>query len=828
MENINFGIDLGTTNSGIGKFQAGKVNIYKNPVGFRDTLPSVIAYRNARILVGDKARELTSVQPENVFSSFKRKMGSEHTFHVPATQENKTAIDFSALVLKELINFVGDEKPSAAVITIPASFDTIQSNATKSAGYNAGLQEVLLLQEPIAACLAYANTQNISIDESKNWLVYDFGGGTFDVALVSINNRELKVIDHEGNNFLGGLDIDNLILEHLFCPVLEKELGTENLWKQMVSAEKGIYSKLFFELLYRAEEAKKELSIKESVFVELELDLASKFIEFEITRQQFNELIHPKVDETVKLTKRLLEKNNISNQQVERIILVGGTTYIPYVKEYLHQEFESTVDSSIDPTTAIIVGASYYAGTKNKQNLSTQVAEIKEDLPAKLQDVKLVYEVNSQDNEELLTGFVPNEFSGYYRVTRTDGGFDTGLISFHSKFNEFLKLVPKTSNFFNVKIFDKHQILVFEKENLSINHGIYNISGQPLPNDICLEVDDTLGTTYLERVFRKNDILPLSKKLYKTISKTILKNSGEKLIINIVEGKAETSPASNLCIGYLEINSEDLSANLLKGTDIEIDFDISESRDLTVNIYIGAINLEISQVFNASAKQVSITKLRLELEKSLTNIDYEIEEFSNNHQEDIADRLNDVRIEIIELLKALIDIEDDLVTDKIYNIDERKRKAFQVYDDLVRRKNVIAEIEEYQAYKMEIKEDLLLKPNPKIEHVFNNIIKNEAQFLNSNQTSIIKSKTKELQKISQEIYYQHDEAYVNLFYQYAYKDISEYSNESIAKKHILNGERAVKEVKYAELKAIISALYHLLKVKPRDYFEDKNGTLGLK
>ena len=216
MDNINFGIDLGTTNSGIGKFQQGKVNIFKNPVGFRDTLPSVVAYRNSRILVGDKARELISVQPENVFSSFKRKMGSEHTYQVPATNESKTAIHFSTLVLKELINFVGDEKPGSVVITIPASFDTIQSNATKTAGYNAGLQEIVLLQEPIETCLAYANTQNISINEDKVWLVYDFGGGTFDVALVNINNRELKVIDHEGNNFLGGLDIDNLVVEHHF------------------------------------------------------------------------------------------------------------------------------------------------------------------------------------------------------------------------------------------------------------------------------------------------------------------------------------------------------------------------------------------------------------------------------------------------------------------------------------------------------------------------------------------------------------------------------------------------------------------------------------
>lgn len=824
MENINFGIDLGTTNSGIGKFQAGKVNIYKNPVGFRDVLPSVVAYRNGRILVGDKARELTTAQPENVFSSFKRKMGSEHSYHVPSLQVEQSAIDFSALVLKELLSFVGDEKPNAAVITIPASFDTVQSNATKTAGHEAGLNEVLLLQEPIAACLAYANTQNISIEDSKTWLVYDFGGGTFDVALVKIDARELKVIDHEGNNFLGGLDIDNLMVEQLFCPVLEKELGVEKLWKQMVGAESAYY-KLFVELLYKAEEAKKELSLKEEVYVELEVD--SKFIEFPVTRSRFNELIHPKVTETIKLTKRLLEKNHIGANEIDRIVLVGGTTYIPYVKTSLQENFETTVDSSIDPTTAIIVGASYYAGTKNKQEKAApQLPE--EEKTAQLSNVKLVYEVNSQDGEELITGVVPNEFSGYYRIIRTDGGFDTGLIAFHSKFNEFVKLVPKTINFFKVMLFDRYQQQVFEKNNLSINHGVYNISGQPLPNDICLEIDDTIGTTYLERIFKKNDILPISKKIYKTISKTILKDSEDKLIINIVEGKAETSPASNLCVGYIEIAAADLSSNLLKGTDIEIDFEISESRDLKVDVYIGAINLEINQVFNASARQVSLQKLTSELEKALGNVDYEIGHFGFLEQFEIVAQLEELRIEMIELLKDLIDLEEDFVTDKIYNVDERKRKALQHFDELVRSKNIIAEISEYQAVKQEIKEDLLLHPSPKHEQVLNNIIKNEQQFLGTNQSAIIKSKTRDLNRLARELHYQKDESFIELFYYYAYRNMSDYLDDKEAKRHIERGEKAVAAKNYTEVKATISALYNLLKVKPKDYLEDQNGTLGLK
>lgn len=825
MNNIDFGIDLGTTNSGIGKFQNGKVQVFKNPVGFKETLPSVVAYRNDRILIGDKAREFIKTQPNHVFSSFKRKMGSDFVYQLPHMDEQKTPIDFSTLILKELMNFTADERPKAAVITIPASFDTIQSNATKTAGYNAGLKEVVLLQEPIAACLAYANTQNLDINEQKKWLVYDFGGGTFDVALVKINDRELKIIDHEGNNFLGGVDIDQLMVEQLFCPQLEKILGEDGLWKRMVGSEDLAYQKMFMELAYKAEEAKKELSINEESFVEMEI--SGDFIEMKVTRQQFNDLIKPKVDETIKLTQSLLEKNQIGNQEIDRIILVGGTTYIPYIKKSLADTFHCYVDNTIDPTTAIIVGAAYFAGTKaveeKAQNEEVSVPEI-----TQLKEVKLVYEINSQDNEELLTGLVAGEFSGYYRITRLDGGFDTGMMPFHTRFNEFLKLLPKSINYFNVKIFDKLQHLVFEKGQVAINHGVYNISGQPLPNDICIEVDDTVGSTFLEKIFKKNEILPLSKTVYKTISKTILKGTDDQLIINVVEGNAATSPASNLCIGYLEIAASKLSANLLKGTDIELKFEISESRDLTISLFIDAIGLELEEVFNASARNVSLEKIKTELNNALNQIDWEIEDFSYKGLDDVMEQLNVIRMEIIELMRELIEAEDDLVTDKIFNIDERKRKVFQAFDQQVRGKNLLEEIEEYQLYKQQIKEELLLHPNPKIDRMFQIIIKNEQVFLNSDQISVVRSKIKELKRLARELYYQHDEAYIDLFYDYAHLSVTDYENETQAKKLISKGEDALERRNFQELKSIISSLYNLLKVKPKDYLEDQNGTLGLR
>ncbi|MBB4805200.1 molecular chaperone DnaK [Chryseobacterium defluvii] len=837
MGNINFGIDLGTTNSGICRFVGGKVVVYKNPVGFSETLPSIVAYKKGRIFIGDKARELLKSASMDVFSSFKRKMGTEHQYQVVDTGEQKSPVELSSMVLKELQSFIPDEKPQSIVITIPASFDTVQSNATKKAGMMAGFQQVVLLQEPIAACLAYANFQNIEHAEEKNWLVYDFGGGTFDVALVKINERELKIIDHEGNNFLGGVDLDHLVIEHLFVPKIEETLNETSLFKKLMSKEDNYYSKLYYELLYKAEEVKKELSVKEIVITELELNDGEYYIDFEISRADFNDVIAGKVDETVTLIKKLLEENQKSSHDIERIILVGGTTYIPYIREHLREVFGILVDNSIDPTTAVMVGAAYFAGTKEEDpqiagSIDNSGSQTPKNQDQNTVDVKLIYEVNTQDEEELLVGMVEGYFEGYFRITRKDGGFDTGLMGFKNKFSEFIKVLPKQANNFTLTVFDSHQNQVFEQNTISINHGIYNISGQPLPNDICLEVDDNFGSTFLERIFKKNDILPLSRTIYKTTSKNFNKDNEDKLIINILEGKSGTLPASNMSIGYIEINSKDMPINLLKGMDIELKFNMSESRDLSVSVYISSIDYEKNEVFNPHTKYINKKKFQEDIDKVIDDIEYElsfVDNIDNAASEDISVliQFKNIKDELFKIKFDLIEVQEDDATERIFQLDERKRRALQEYDKLVRFRDVVVEIEEYKTSRTDV-ESVLEDASHKQKEQFQKIIKDERIFLESNEKSIIKRKSKELDKLYADIYYKKDESYASLYYYYKYRDSDEYTDQKKAKKLIDAGDKAIESGNFKEVKYVIHSLYELLKVKPKDPFEDKDGNLGLK
>jgi len=241
---INFGIDLGTSNSLIAKFDKGNVDVFKNPNGFKETLPSVVGFRNDRILIGDQARTYLQRDPKSVASRFKRKMGTSETFKIKAINASKSPVALSAYVLKELKTFIHNgEQGDGVVITIPASSDTVQINATKEAGTLAGFKTVVLLQEPIAASLAYANKEkNVDLKNSQ-WLVYDLGGGTFDVALVKIVEGELTVLDHEGDNYLGGTDLDALIVEKIVVPELERRGTFSDLLGEMKS-ESGRYNKL--------------------------------------------------------------------------------------------------------------------------------------------------------------------------------------------------------------------------------------------------------------------------------------------------------------------------------------------------------------------------------------------------------------------------------------------------------------------------------------------------------------------------------------------------------------------------------------------------------
>lgn len=827
---INFGIDLGTTNSLIAKCAGGSVEIFKNPVGHKETLPSVVGFRKERILVGDKAREYIEKDAANVFSSFKRKMGTSESFFVPNLGDFKTPMQLSSMVLNELRNFIyTGEVLHAAVVTIPASFDTVQSNATKQAGYDAGLKEVVLLQEPIAACLAFVNKGTEEI-EAGNRLVYDLGGGTFDVALVSIKNGEMNVSDHEGNNYLGGVDFDNLIIDKFIIPQIESKGLFQDLATQLKSAS-GKHNKLYYELLYKAEEAKILLSNTNNADIEFEIeDDNNEYIEIflTLTRDAFNALIIEQVTETINFAKSIIERNNLSSQDIKEIVLVGGSTYIPLIRQLLQQQLQIHVNTNIDPTTAVAIGAAYYAATK------TSTVEIKPEVQqsnnyaetpsVQTLHVKTAYQRNCNEREEYFSALIQGDITGvHYRITRDDGGFDSGLKAAQPRIEEILHLLPNTFNQFKLRFFDANQQPInVTVPDIQIMQGKFSIYGQPLPNDICLEVDDNITkTTYLELLFEKNAILPIKKTITKTLSRTIVKNSDDQLLINVLEGSRYATPQSNLPIGIISINGKDILADLIKGSDIDLTIEVTESRDIKISAYINITGQEYEEVFTPTARAVNITRLEEEIDYLLRIANKNLSTLVDMEDYESSGNLQDAVIELEQIRKRLRRLSKDDVTDEKYQLEEQKRKISLIVDGSGKDNRVRELREGYFERKDAATYYIEQLKREDFNKRFNQITSNEVEFLNGSE-SIIKRKTDELAQLIWDMKKRDLDYVTGLFMHYAMLEDSAYSDPKKAIQLKQRGDGAIERRSAEELLNIIYQLYDLLIDKHKE--ESLKGT----
>lgn len=328
---IDFGIDLGTTNSAIAVLHGVGTEIIKNNDD-ADITPSAVSIdRNGELLVGARAKAKSAQSPQDAYREFKRRMGTDFVYRFKQAKLDRRPEELSAEVLKELKASVQQrtsEVIDAAVITVPAAFELPQCDATRRAAQLAGLIESPFLQEPVAAALAYG----FQVDMQKaHWLVYDFGGGTFDAALVKSEEGTIRVVNHGGDNFLGGSDIDLAIVNELLVPRILAENPLDGFQYSNKRWETA------FALLRRsAEVAKLELSRKDKAETRLDDcrfdDGQGNTIEvdYKITRDDIRRIAEPFIRRSVGICQRVFSEKNLSKSAVEKVILVGGPTLAPY------------------------------------------------------------------------------------------------------------------------------------------------------------------------------------------------------------------------------------------------------------------------------------------------------------------------------------------------------------------------------------------------------------------------------------------------------------------------------------------------------------------
>jgi molecular chaperone DnaK len=442
----------------------------------------------------------------------------------------------------------------------------------------------------------------------------------------------------------------------------------------------------------------------------------------------------------------------------------------------------------------------------------------------------LFYEQNTRDLEELITCKVNTGDAKSYRIMRKDGGYDSGVKTLEDDtFSEFVPLLEGRLNPFKIQLLNAALDVLKVIDSVAINQGSYNVQGQPLPNDICMEVDDLdASATRLDLVFAKGSILPLKKKIYKTASKTILRQSNSNLIINIIEGKSRGLPSSGLSIGYIEIFGNDLDEDLIKGTDIEIEIEVTESRDLKINVFLQSCDQEFKNVFSESESAISLNKINMEINTVLGDVEELIKTNNSEENFEYSQQLETIRVGLIETQISASLINDDDVSDAKFQLDDRKRKLIQNFDDLTRNKLIAQEIEEYNEAKLNLEYHLNKEENERYQDKYARIIKNEREVINSGNKYLIRAKIKELDELYDAVIQSSDENFITYFLNL--KFVSEFSNQRKADKLIKQGDESLDKKDYKSLRHIVYGLSALLpdyeKEKQKKFKDDSRTGLG--
>ena len=406
---IRYGIDLGTTNSAIALVDRGTVTILKNEFQ-HDTTPSAVQYSSRGIRVGQRARSqwfreqwrnVRSVaKTEEVFLEFKRTMGNDKRYE-PSSRPDIAARseELSAKVLNALLRFAqlrGDEGPAAAVVTFPAAFKVRQQQATQEAATLAGIEQCHLLQEPVAAAMAFGLRAEPSA--SAKWLVFDFGGGTFDAALVLCENGQITVKDSEGDNKLGGKELDLAVAEQVLLPEISDQVSLSD----FTPRDK---EHLLQGLREFAEGALIGLSTQNRVLIETDEGVRlgngeEVNLDLEVSRNEVGPIVAPYFQRAIGKANLLLQRNGLRGADLDELVLVGGPTYSPILRSMVTEQLRAP-NISVDPMTAVAHGAALHASTVSLDG--GIVARSLDQAGADLLALVVEHETTSINDEEFVT-----------------------------------------------------------------------------------------------------------------------------------------------------------------------------------------------------------------------------------------------------------------------------------------------------------------------------------------------------------------------------------------------------------------------------------------
>jgi molecular chaperone DnaK len=693
---IDYGIDLGTTNSAISRMENGEATIKKTDT-LKDTMPSCVYINKKKaIQVGDSsynALERDQLRAmlnwdnskSNAYIEFKRTMGSDKTYASSNLGKDLTSEELSAEVLKTLKSFVKDENVNSIVITVPAAFKNNQKEATREAAKLAGFDHIELLQEPVAAAMAYG------LDSDKKdgfWLVFDFGGGTFDAALLKVEEGIMKVIDTEGDNYLGGKKLDFAIVDEIIIPYLQSNNSIDSILAD--DTKKQILRNA---MKFYAEKTKIQLSFNDSHNILSELgdipgedDEGEEFeLDITVTQEIISQVLSPIFQKAIDVSKSLLERNNLQGSSLDSLILVGGPTFSPVLRKMLETQI-CKPDTSADPMTVVSKGAALYASTVD---VSEEVREQTRD-KTKIQ-LEIANESSTVETEEFVPikiladkteGEIPEKV--FAEVTRGDKAWSSGKIEINT-IGEIveIQLNEEKTNVFDVVLYDdKGDILESEPSNFSVIQGS-KIGSATLAYNFGIELKDkTTGKIRFKTVkgLEKNMSIPAVGTLndLKTQKQIRPGMDSDEIKIPLYEGEYGsdgTRAIYNEHVSTVKITGADLPSLLPENSSVDITVNIDRSEKITLNVYFPYLDFTYETDALTFKESVETEWLENEIRKAKGSI-------QELKQEESIDgkKLQQVEKEVLEIEKAFENNKNEIDSKK--EVLTNLRKSLKSIDDL--------------------------------------------------------------------------------------------------------------------------------------------------
>ena len=586
---IDYGIDLGTTNSAIAVQSGTQTEILDGPGGL--LVPSVVHIgADTAVRVGTEAVERRSDDPANVASEFKRLMGTGETIAFPGANQRLTPVQLSAEVLKCLIQRTrarnGGEPIEAAVVTIPAMFQLPQCEATREAAQLAGLKYAPLLQEPIAAAIASVGSSEL---RDGYWLVYDFGGGTFDVSLVRSRSGRLQVLDHDGDNHLGGKDFDRLLARRAADVV-----RAEGHIRDFHRSEPAL-APAFDRLKVEAERVRIELSRSDSA--RFHIDRLARAdngewvgVDFAITRPELEELIRPSIGRTIDLCRKMLGRNDIAASDLKRLVLVGGPTLTPCVPGILEAELGVDSRHYADPSHAVAIGAAIYASAQRIP------AALRRAVGAHDLAIDLSYESMTNDANPMVAGRIIGELGSddwRVQITSQPERFDAGQVQVrpNGAFAAVLTLVPNSLNSFQLAVTRDGRPVPTLSGTFAIIHGT-TIAKPVLSQSVGVVLADNSVRWYL----RKGVVLPARHKASHATTVGLRRGeAGTAVHVPLIQGESDFGDR-NVVVGLIEIKADHIPRDLPAGSEVIVTLSVDEHSTTSAEAYVPLLDQRFDQI----------------------------------------------------------------------------------------------------------------------------------------------------------------------------------------------------------------------------------------